>query len=436
MKFTRTKGLMLVGLIAVLWGGYWIYENFELKEIRYPSSLRGEAVRNNLLAAERFAASLGAQSASGFGFRRLPEGPPGRAVLVLPTLRRTLTVRQRDELMRWIDAGGHLVAVAYTLESEGDKPDPLMTAIGVRQVLSDEGKKYSVPRKGEEEDDDLDDDRRIKREREARVQRERRALERNRIMRNLLEAGTTCPQVRETGSNAPLFPATGTTMLVCFDAWFRLESKDPPLWAVSDGNGVHAITMPRGKGKITILTDYDFMQNDRIAKADHSVFLAALLGFTGAGDTNSKAVFFIPREDVTGIVQLTWQYAWPAVLALVAWLLLGLWRAGARFGPLIPARSTVRRSLAEHVRASGEFLWRHGENLHLWRATLARTKRHIERVLPAAAFSGTGRHLEAMAVRSGIDAKHIERALDSRYTPSAEQFPTIIATLELLRKKL
>jgi len=312
----------------------------------------------------------------------------------------------------------------------------LMSAIGVRQLLSEEGKKYS-PRKASADEEDLDDDARAKRDREVRVERDRRALERNRITRNLVDKGSVCPQVSETGSLAPLFPATGKSTHACFDGWYRLESRDPPLWAVADGNGVHALTMARGKGKVTILTDYDFMGNDRIAKGDHAILLAALLGFTAAAaDAVPQQVLFVPREDVTGIVKLTWQYAWPVVLALAAWLVLGLWRAGARFGPLIPARTTVRRSLAEHVRASGEFLWRHGENLHLLRATLARTKRHIERVLPAAAFNGTGRHLAAMAARTGIDARHIERALDSRYTPSAEQFPTIIATLELLRKKL
>ena len=88
MKFTRTHGLLLVAIVALAWGGIWVAENFEMQEIRYPSSLQGEAVRNTLLAAERFATALGAHATSGFGFRRLPAGRPDRAVLVLPTLRR------------------------------------------------------------------------------------------------------------------------------------------------------------------------------------------------------------------------------------------------------------------------------------------------------------------------------------------------------------
>ena len=441
MKFTRTKGLLLVALLAVLWGSYWLVENFEMREIRYPSSLQGEAVRNNLLAAERFAAAFGARASSGFGFRRLPDGPPERAVLVLPTLRRTLTSRQREELLRWIEAGGHLVAVTYTIEGDGAKPDEFLAALGVRQFLSEEGKKYEVAKPDMEDGDDADDASRAEREKKARQQRERRALERNRLTRNLLANDKSCAMVTEKGSLAPLFPVPNTPLAVCFDTWYRLESRDPPLWAVASHHGIHALSVARGKGKVTVLTDYDFMMNDRIAKADHAVFLAALLGFTGDTDAkghgpNPRQVVFVPREDVPGIVTLTWQYAWPVVLALAAWLVFGLWRAGARFGPLVPARSMARRSLAEHVRASGEFLWRHGEIMHLWRSTLAHTKRHIERVLPAAAFAGPRQHLDALARRSGVDVKHLEQALDSRYAPSAEQFPTIIATLELLRKKL
>jgi hypothetical protein len=95
-----------------------------------------------------------------------------------------------------------------------------------------------------------------------------------------------------------------------------------------------------------------------------------------------------------------------------------------------------RRSLAEHVRASGEFLWRHGQMLQLWRATLMRTRRHVERVLPAAAFAGPTKQIDALAQRSGLPPKSIEQALDTQNAPPADQFPNIIATLEHLRKKL
>lgn len=437
MKFTRRKGLILVSVVALAWGGFWLVENFEMKEIRYPSSLQGEAVRNNLLAAERLATAMGAQATSGFGVHRLPAGPPDRAVLVMPTSRRTLSPRQRDELLRWIEAGGHLIAVTYTLEDDGDAPDPLLSAFGIRQFLSEEGKKSVLP-KVDINDDDLDEDTRAARKKSAQEARDRRNLERNAITRNIMAKNRSCPTVRESGSLAPLFPVRDKLLAVCFDTWFRLESRDPPLWAVASKQGVHALSVAHGKGKVTVLTDYDYMTNERIRNADHAFFVATLLGFTGhaADRREPTALLFVPREDVPGILKLTWRYAWPVILSLAALLAFGLWRAAMRLGPLVPARSMARRSLAEHVHASGEFLWRHGAMIQLWRATLARTQRQIDRVLPAAGFASTNRQLDALAMRSGLDPKRIEEALDSKAPPPAEQFPTIIATLELLRKKL
>ena len=437
MKFTRIKGLILVSVVAFAWGVLWLVENFEMKEIRYPSSLQGEAVRNNLLAAERLATAMGAHAASGFGVHRLPAGPPDRAVLVMPTSRRTLSPRQRDELLRWIDAGGHLIAVTYTLEDEEDAPDPLLSIFGIRQTLSAEGKKNMLP-KVDSDDDNVDEATRAARKKRAQEERDRRNLDRIAITRNIAAKNKTCPATRESGSQAPLFPVPDKPLAVCFDTWFRLESRDSPLWAVASKHGVHALSVAHGKGKVTVLTDYDFMLNDRIGNADHAVFVATLLGFTGhaAGRRDPTEFLFVPREDVPGILKLTWRYAWPVILSLAALLAFGLWRAAMRLGPLVPARSMARRSLAEHVHASGEFLWRHGAMNQLWRATLARTQRQIDRVLPAAGFASTNRQLEALAMRSGLDPKRIEEALDSKAPPPAEQFPTIIATLELLRKKL
>ncbi|MEO8385277.1 MAG: DUF4350 domain-containing protein, partial [Betaproteobacteria bacterium] len=227
MKITRNKGLILVSLVALAWGGFWSYENFELKEISYPSSLQGEAVRNNLLAAERLATALGAKATSGFGVHRLPTGPAEQAVIVMPTSRRTLSPRQRDELLRWIEAGGHLIAVTYTLEDENDGPDPLLSGFGIRQYLTVEGKKSVLPRV-ESNDDGLDEDVRAARKKSAQEARDRRNLERNALTRNIIAKSKTCPAVRESGSLAPLFPLTDKALAVCFDTWFHLESRDPP----------------------------------------------------------------------------------------------------------------------------------------------------------------------------------------------------------------
>ena len=255
-----------------------------------------------------------------------------------------------------------------------------------------------------------------------------------RRLRSMFGAERNCPDQRESGQQAPRFKVQETSlasMKVCFDPQFRLESKGEKLWEVKSIKGAHVLSVPQGKGEITVLTDYDFMQNEQIGQADHADFLLALLAFTPG-----MTVWFIPREEVAGIMTLTWRYGWPALLALAAWLALTLWRTGARFGPLKPAPDATRRSIAEHIRANGEFLWRHGEAASLWQSTIADVKRRIERTLPPAHNRSDRDLLELLAKKSGLGIARLEQAFYPQAAPSAENFSRAISTLEYLRKNL
>ena len=62
-----------------------------------------------------------------------------------------------------------------------------------------------------------------------------------------------------------------------------------------------------------------------------------------------------------------WRYGAPSRLCSASrWSRLALWRGGVRFGPLTAASETARRSLAEQIRGTGQFVLRHGggEALH------------------------------------------------------------------------
>lgn len=440
MTVNRTRVFWLIGLLLFAWCSYWCYENFTIEEVRFPASLKGEALSNDLFAAVKFVAAMGAEAKSSFGYRQPPAGTPASSVLVLPTMRRTLVERQRNELLRWVESGGHLVVVTYTLEDESKKKDPLLSLLGVRQYRTEEGKR-TMPSNpdGDEEDGDEDDDvKKAKRDEEQSRRRLREAQQRLQKgmpqMPLVYPERSDCPSQVESGSLSPRFPVAHPSLRVCFDPRFRLEADGEKLWAVQSKHGVHALTVARGAGKVTILTDYAFMYNNRIGHADHADFVAALVGLNDAAP--ARQVLLIPREDVPGVLTLMWKYLWPVVLMLAGWLVLAVWRAATRVGPSLPAPQLARRSLAEHVRASGEFLWRHGQRGELWRATRALTERHIERSLPAASFRNKEEHMQALAKRSGIAPTALSQLLESKYAPPAEQFATTIATLDKLRKSL
>ena len=127
---------------------------------------------------------------------------------------------------------------------------------------------------------------------------------------------------------------------------------------------------------------------------------------------------------------------WPALLPALVALLLWLWQRSERFGPILPERATPRRALLEHVRASGEFLFRRGQPLAMHRALLARVRRRIEQREPEiAALTGLERDA-ALAARTGLAAGAIGQALNPVGLGHAETFHTTLSTLLQLERRL
>jgi hypothetical protein len=60
----------------------------------------------------------------------------------------------------------------------------------------------------------------------------------------------------------------------------------------------------------------------------------------------------------------------PVVASAMPLLVCWLWAASRRFGPALPAPRSQRRSLVEHIGASGRFLWREARGTALYEAVL------------------------------------------------------------------
>jgi hypothetical protein len=421
VKLTKVRLIILLILLVGGAGAYWWHENMGWEEVRIPRPMSGEAARNDLLAAERLVTALGGSAQAQFGFKQLPPGDPHKAVLVFPTQRRTLTPRQRQQMLDWVQSGGHLVVVTYSLAGEESAPDRMLESLGVRQYLNQTSKSPRKP-PGLKSSPDLSP-----RPQPSTPRAPRR-------LPYFSREDVKCPAQRESGPLAPRFTVEGTTramLNVCFDPLFRLESRGESLWEVKGAGGAHALSVAHGKGEVTILTDYDFMTNRSIGKADHADFFLALIGFA-PGTT----VWFIPREEVPGIAALTWQHAWPVAVVLAIWLGALLWYAGWRFGPLQPAPETARRSIEEHLRANGEFLWRHGESIKLWQSALDEVRRRMEHTLPHLQLKSAPEQLQLLADKTGLGVARLQQAFYPQANPSANTFMHAISTLEHVRKHL
>ncbi|MCL4801527.1 MAG: hypothetical protein KJ025_18190 [Burkholderiales bacterium] len=142
--------------------------------------------------------------------------------------------------------------------------------------------------------------------------------------------------------------------------------------------GALLLRIPYERGQATVLAELAPLKNDAIGRHDH-----AELGWRlarGAGDAAALLILDRPRKlSLAGWLRANAAHALAAAALLVA---LWLWRIAPRFGPIAPDPERARRSLLDHLRASGRFLWAAGQGGRLAEAARDAALRRLQRAHP------------------------------------------------------
>ena len=219
----------------------------------------------------------------------------------------------------------------------------------------------------------------------------------------------------------------------CRGARFLLQedAEAGTAWFTEQGQHVFA-RFPYGDGSVDLVSELDILGNDELREGPHLLFARQLL----APNWDRGTVHLVYAADMPPLWRWLLDNAWMALLPMLLGLLAWLWMRAQRFGPLLPAPLQPRRSLLEHVAASGEHLVRYGKLGLLHRAmrdaVLARLRR---RDALAAAMQGDTQ-AALLAPRLGIDAASIRGTLDTRPPATLAELRHRITRLVSLRKRL
>lgn len=205
----------------------------------------------------------------------------------------------------------------------------------------------------------------------------------------------------------------------------RLELTEPALETIEAGGEVLAARYVYGLGMITVASEFVPLRNGYLTRASNAAYAARLL----APALSEGKVWFVLAIEYTPLWQLMLRHGWHVGVALALGLLLLLWRFWPRFGPPIEDRVNPRRSLAEHVRASGQYLWRAGEANELVQAMRESVRRAIDaRTGPV---SGT---LGQQVARLGLEERSQFRLLRALEQPQDGTQRTFIDTVQVLQQ--
>jgi hypothetical protein len=382
-------GLAVVGLLG------WMASLMTFKEVKVPMPLKGEAARNPFYAAIRFTEELGGEA----DWERVFTTPPDDAVIFLSAWNWTLGKARRERLEQWVEAGGRLIVDNSMVG--GFEEFERWSGVSEQQV------------EVEANEDEVDDGEEDETESFDQTADEIAATWRERM----------CHPLAEDGSER--------SFKVCGVDYSRtLASSRPLLWALRDGRDIHALRTAVGRGSVTVINATPFRYRSFL-EADHARLFVRLLQLR-SGDT----VLFLSEGEADSLLRLLWRYGAPAVLLMAAFIVLALWRAGARFGPPIPATPPARRSLAEQIRGTGQFALRFGGGSALHRAAVRALRDVAVKRFPGYDHMDSETRVAAIAKAAGMSEDDLRPAMNHSGARSSHELRDAIAALELARRSL
>lgn len=373
-------GLVLVALLggAVAW---WLHTHERVTEW-VPLPRTGEAATHPLFAL-RLALEADGRRARTWRRLDLDDMVPGpRDSLVFDGDPRMLREAEVAALLRWVRAGGHLV-VATPL------PD---AAVDV-------------------------------------LQRTRQAQARTLAVPLLDAIG-----VRTRLAPPECIPLTlqheGRHTEFCQGRRFDAPRSARVRWA--DVHGDAFARVPVGAGQVDVLAELDFVRTaapDEPSQGLQACTHVAMARQLVAPMDRGGIVHLVHVTDLpslwTWLLKEAWRVWIPLALLLAGWL----WARMRRFGPLVPSIAGDRRSLLEHVAASGQHQWRYGDGDRLYEAMRDAFFARLRRRDPQAAALAGEPQVERLAERLRLPR---ERIVDALTPPDPRDGKTLLARIALL----
>lgn len=227
----------------------------------------------------------------------------------------------------------------------------------------------------------------------------------------------------------------------CIDAVGRIPTGlcrtrrfDPPAGTrqrLGDADGdVYARVHVPGGGLVDVAGSLDFLTTDALREGVNAEFAHQLFA------VRRGTVHLVHDAALPSLWWTLLRHGWPVWLPLLLLTAGALWARMRRFGPLLPSTVAGRRSLLEHVAASGEHHWRYGRADRLHAAMLEAFQARLRRRDPQAAALQGEVQRRRLAERTGVPEARIAEALRTPDARDAQALVARIATLVRMRNRL
>lgn len=152
-------------------------------------------------------------------------------------------------------------------------------------------------------------------------------------------------------------------------------------------------------GRLTLMSDARLLRNPYLGMDQHVDLLDRL------ANTDGEVVFSLGR--VRGFLSLLGEHGAKALWALLAFIVLWLWKYLPRFGPLLDIEHGHSRAYATHLNQVGHFYWRYKRADVLVEAVRGEVRRKLGERVGAEAIN-----YDELAQRCGLDVDSVRLAME------------------------
>ena len=386
---TRIVLIVLLAAAVIGAGVAWFLHTYEKVEREIALPPRGEAGYNPLYALKKALQADGIKVESRQRLNLASQQLGAHDTLLILNDPRTMTPTESRRLLEWVADGGHLLLrTPPTASHERETSVPVLEDLGV--MLSDEPPE--------------------------------------------------CEPLQVEGQDGHIEFCSGRR--------FYFDEVEPELsWGDLQADYVYA-RLAHGQGHVDVLADFDFLSNgDPVASTSRRIGAGQVGGLRDgphralarqvlAPNYGQGTVHLVYAAQMPSLLRSVLTQGWPVWVPLLLALLAWLWLRMQRFGPLRPSPPAERRSLLEHVRASGEHLFRYNKRALLYAAVRNSFLARLRRRDPVAAALTGEAQIEAIATRLDISAEKIRTALLPPSSHDKPAFRDRISTLIQLRNRI
>lgn len=402
--------ITLLLTMVVLAGGFWLktvwHDKFERVTEEIEMGFRGEAHSNSLYASRLFLHAMGI-TAQRIAFYDLDQLPPTDAVVVINTYRTTLSETRINNLLNWVEQGGHLLTIVVPdyIETD-DYVDRLQHKLDITtqhayyfnnnehyKKRANENNIDNIPETEDTHDNKNDDD-----------------------------DDVSTVSIALAGIDKKY-----TVAITHFDP---IESKAAQEERVQIKGKTFLLNRPYGDGLVSLISDLQFAENEQIEDYDHAELFWQLVHRHQHSPSN---VWLLNTDDMPPLWQWLWQHASAFIITLSLLAILWLYGVSQRFGPLIPAQTLDRRRIVEHIQASGHFFWRHDQQ-QLIHSSRQSVQQKFETLFPAWHQLEQTEQIKQASEYSQLSTKEVQSLLYDDKPLSIDAFIDLVQRLEQLRK--